>query len=190
MDVRVADASVRDVDEDVARTEITPLDGDRLEGRPGLGSGACVDSNHNVLVPTTPTTAMSRSGAAVLDLVEHVPVEHYDPDARPAAVILEAGALQTAPSALFRSTAAAAFCSAVELPTVPALHPLACSDAQAARHARSPAAALNRARAARSHCRKLHDQLLRNSCIAAAIAARGPAERARGRVVSDQAADR
>lgn len=85
----------------------------------------------NLLLPTTATTAVSRSGAAVLDPVHQVRVEHYDPGARPAAVVLEPKALQTAPLALFRSTAAASFCSAVELLTVPALHPLAFADAAA-----------------------------------------------------------
>jgi alcohol dehydrogenase class IV len=86
----------------------------------------------NVLVPTTPTTAMSRSGAAVLDTVQQLRIEHYDPGARAAAVLLDVPALLSAPMPLFRDAAAAAFCSAVELLTVPALHPLAFADAQAA----------------------------------------------------------
>jgi len=85
----------------------------------------------NLLVPTTPVTAMSRSGAAVLDPVRQVRTEHYDPAARAAAVILDSAALETAPNELFRNAAAAAFCSAVELLTVPALHPLAFADATA-----------------------------------------------------------
>src|SRR5207253_310622 len=84
-----------------------------------------------LLVPTTPTTAMSRSGAAVLDPVQQVRIEHYDPGARPAAVILDSAALQSAPAVLFRNTAAASFCSAIELLTVPTLHPLAFADATA-----------------------------------------------------------
>jgi alcohol dehydrogenase len=86
----------------------------------------------NLLIPTTPTTAMSRAGAAVLDPARHTRIEYFDPAARAAAVLLDAPALLSAPPLLFRNAAAAAFCSAVELLTVPSLHPLAFSDAHAA----------------------------------------------------------
>lgn len=80
----------------------------------------------NILVPTTPTTAISRAGAAVVD--KHARLELFDLGARAAAVILDTFILATTPVALYRTAAAASFCSAAEILTVPSLSPVAYVD--------------------------------------------------------------
>jgi alcohol dehydrogenase class IV len=89
-------------------------------------------AGRNLLIPTTPTTAMSRAGAAVLDTAAHKRVEHYDAAARALAVILDGEALKSAPVTLFRNAAVAAFCGTVEQLTGPTMHPLAYADASTA----------------------------------------------------------
>jgi hypothetical protein len=52
VDVGVADAGVRDVDEDVGRSDVPPLDGRQLEGGLGGGGGVRGHGQHAVILPT------------------------------------------------------------------------------------------------------------------------------------------
>lgn len=63
----------------------------------------------NVIVLTTPTTAMNRAGTAVIDLERHHRLELFDPKTRPTALIWDPDALLTAPASLFLSASASAF---------------------------------------------------------------------------------
>ena len=63
----------------------------------------------NVIVLTTPTTAMNRAGTAVIDMERHHRLELFDPKTRPAALIWDSDALLTAPTSLFLSASASIF---------------------------------------------------------------------------------
>lgn len=63
----------------------------------------------NVIVLTTPTTAMNRAGTAVIDMERHHRLELFDPKTRPAALIWDHDALLTAPASLFLSASASIF---------------------------------------------------------------------------------
>ena len=67
----------------------------------------------NIVVLTTPTTAVTRAGTAVLDLETGHRVELFDPKTRPAAVFLDTDALLTAPVWLCLSAAASCFSGVV-----------------------------------------------------------------------------
>lgn len=81
----------------------------------------------HIAVPTTPTTAMARSGAAV-HLSGKRRVELFDPMAAPVAVLLHGELLQATPESVFIDTAAATFSNAAELLTTPNLPPLVHAD--------------------------------------------------------------
>ncbi len=67
----------------------------------------------NIVVLTTPTTAVTRAGTAVLDLETGHRIELFDPKTRPAAVFLDTDALLTAPAWLCLSAAASCFSGVV-----------------------------------------------------------------------------
>ena len=67
----------------------------------------------NIVVLTTPTTAVTRAGTAVLDLETGHRVELFDPKTRPSAVFLDTDALLTAPAWLCLSAAASCFSGVV-----------------------------------------------------------------------------
>jgi alcohol dehydrogenase len=73
-----------------------------------------------LVVPTTPTTAMARLGAA-LEHPHGQRVELYDPTSHPRAVLLDHDLLVATPAAVFLDTATATFCNAAELFTTPGL---------------------------------------------------------------------
>jgi alcohol dehydrogenase class IV len=60
----------------------------------------------NIVVLTTPTTAATRAGTAVIDPETGHRVELFDPKTRPSALFWDTGALLTAPTALCLSAAA------------------------------------------------------------------------------------
>ena len=62
----------------------------------------------NILVLTTPSTAMTRAGTAIMDTETRHRLELFDPKTRPAAMIWDDDALLTAPADLYLSTAASA----------------------------------------------------------------------------------
>jgi alcohol dehydrogenase class IV len=67
----------------------------------------------NIAVLTTPTTAATRSGTAVIDPETGHRLEMFDPKTRPSAVFWDTQALLTAPAELCRSAAAACFSGVV-----------------------------------------------------------------------------
>ncbi|MFB6206192.1 MAG: iron-containing alcohol dehydrogenase family protein [Haloglomus sp.] len=82
----------------------------------------------NVVVPTTPTTATNRAGAAVRDDEEPRRLEFFDPKTRPAAIFVAPDALRTAPAALYRKTATTTFCGLVDSLQSPRLNALGFAD--------------------------------------------------------------
>ncbi len=67
----------------------------------------------NLIIPTTPTTAVHRAGAAVLDPGSRHRLELFDPKTRPVAVFLDADALLTPPPQVSVRTGVSAFAGAV-----------------------------------------------------------------------------
>lgn len=80
-----------------------------------------------VVIPTTPTTSMARSGSAVTSS-EGRRFELFDPGATPSAVLLHGDLLAATPDCVFIDTAAATFSNACELLTTPGLSPLVHAD--------------------------------------------------------------
>ena len=82
----------------------------------------------NIVVLTTPTTAMTRAGTAVLDPETGHRVELFDPKTRPCAVIWDTEALLTAPPKLCLSAAASCFSGVVGGLQAQGINPLAEGD--------------------------------------------------------------
>jgi alcohol dehydrogenase class IV len=82
----------------------------------------------HLLLPTTPSTAMARSGAAVSDAATGRRLEMFDPRARPAAILLDRDLLGETDEEVFLDAAVATFCNAAEGLTSAALGPLARAD--------------------------------------------------------------
>ncbi len=82
----------------------------------------------NILVLTTPSTAMTRAGTAVKDTESHHRLELFDPKTRPAAMIWDDDALLTAPADLYLSTAASALSGIVAGAASPRINPLSLAD--------------------------------------------------------------
>lgn len=82
----------------------------------------------NILVLTTPSTAMTRAGTAVKDTEAHHRLELYDPKTRPAAMIWDDDALLTAPADLFLSTAASALSGILTGAASPRINPISLGD--------------------------------------------------------------
>lgn len=80
-----------------------------------------------IVIPTTPTTAMARVGAAVT-LSNGLRCELFEPNATPSAVLLDEQLLEWTPEKVFLDTAAATFANACEQLTTPGLPPLAHAD--------------------------------------------------------------
>ena len=84
----------------------------------------------NILVLTTPTTAADRGGAAVWDETPPHRKELYDPRTRPLAIILDGGALLTAPLPLFLDTSLTTFAGLIGAMQASEPSPLALADAR------------------------------------------------------------
>lgn len=97
-------------------------------GRPPVSPRLLKPKLPNILVLTTPTTAANRAGTAVLDPEQRHRLELFDPKTRPAAIILDAGALLTAPVPLYRSTSTTTLCGVVGALQVSRLNPLSHAD--------------------------------------------------------------
>ena len=82
----------------------------------------------NIVVLTTPTTAMTRAGTAVIDPETGHRVELFDPKTRPCAVIWDEEALLTAPPQLFLSAAASCYSGVVGGLQSQGINPLAEGD--------------------------------------------------------------
>jgi alcohol dehydrogenase class IV len=82
----------------------------------------------NVLVLTTPSTAMTRAGTAVMDTETRHRLELFDPKTRPAAMIWDDEALATGPTDLWISTAASAFSGILTGAAAPRSNPVSHGD--------------------------------------------------------------
>ena len=82
----------------------------------------------NILVLTTPSTAMTRAGTAVMDTETRHRLELFDPKTRPAAMIWDDDALLTAPTDLWLSTAASAFSGILTGVAAPRSNPISHGD--------------------------------------------------------------
>ncbi len=82
----------------------------------------------NILVLTTPSTAMTRAGTAVKDTERDHRLELFDPKTRPFAMIWDDDALLTAPADLFMSTAASALSGILASTASPRVNPLSLAD--------------------------------------------------------------
>lgn len=82
----------------------------------------------NILVLTTPSTAMTRAGTAVMDTETHHRLELFDPKTRPFAMIWDDDALATAPADLYLSTAASAFSGILTGAAAPRTNPISHGD--------------------------------------------------------------
>ena len=82
----------------------------------------------NILVLTTPTTAATRAGTAVIDAATGHRLEMFDPKTRPAAVIWDTEALLTAPAELCVSASGSLFSGVVGALQAPRLNALAAAD--------------------------------------------------------------
>ncbi len=82
----------------------------------------------NILVVTTPSTAMTRAGTAVKDTETHHRLELYDPKTLPFAMIWDDDALLTAPADLYMSTSAATFGGIMTGVAAPRTNPLSHGD--------------------------------------------------------------
>ena len=82
----------------------------------------------NILVLTTPSTAMTRAGTAVKDVESSHRLELFDPKTRPFAMIWDDDALLTAPADLYLSTAASALSGIVAGTASPRINPLSLAD--------------------------------------------------------------
>ncbi len=67
-----------------------------------------------IIVPTTPTTAMVKAGSAVFDPVTGERLALFDPKTRAQAIFIEPGMLQSAPRELVASASVNAFATAIE----------------------------------------------------------------------------
>ena len=82
----------------------------------------------NILVVTTPSTAMTRAGTAVKDIESHHRLELFDPKTRPFAMIWDDDALATAPVELYVSTAASSLSGILTGTAAPRTNPISHAD--------------------------------------------------------------
>jgi alcohol dehydrogenase class IV len=86
----------------------------------------------NILVLTTPTTAATRAGTAIIDGETGHRLEMFDPKTRPASVIWDTKALMTAPSELCISASGSLFSGVVSALQAPVVNTMATADLLAA----------------------------------------------------------
>ncbi|MBM3342869.1 MAG: iron-containing alcohol dehydrogenase [Betaproteobacteria bacterium] len=97
-------------------------------GQPPLSPKLMAPKIPNILVLTTPSTAMTRAGTAVKDIESRHRLELFDPKTRPFAMIWDEDALLSAPAELFVSTSASALSGIVAGAATPRVNPLALAD--------------------------------------------------------------
>ena len=95
------------------------------EGKPAYSPRLMAAKPPVINIPTTPTSAMNRSGAGLKNPDLDHRMEYFDPKARPGAVFLDEEALMSAPAELFRSTATTVFASNVVAMSQLDVNPLA-----------------------------------------------------------------
>jgi alcohol dehydrogenase class IV len=97
-------------------------------GQPPVSPKLLAPKIPNILVVTTPSTAMTRAGTAVKDIESHHRLELFDPKTRPFAMIWDDDALATAPADLYLSTAASALSGILTGTAAPRSNPLSHAD--------------------------------------------------------------
>ena len=97
-------------------------------GQPPVSPRLMAPKLPNILVLTTPTTAATRAGTAVIDGETGHRLEMFDPKTRPSAVIWDTAALLTAPAELCVSAAGSLFSGVASALQAPRLNPMAAAD--------------------------------------------------------------
>ena len=98
------------------------------EGQPPVSPRLMAPKIPNILVLTTPTTAATRAGTAVIDADTGHRLEMFDPKTRPAAVIWDSDALLTAPADLCISASGSLFSGVISALQAPRVNPMAAAD--------------------------------------------------------------
>lgn len=97
-------------------------------GQPPVSPKLLAPKIPNILVLTTPSTAMTRAGTAVKDVERDHRLELFDPKTRPFAMIWDDDALLTAPADLFISTSASALSGILCGVAAPKINPVSHAD--------------------------------------------------------------
>lgn len=97
-------------------------------GQPPVSPKLLAPKIPNILVLTTPSTAMTRAGSAVKDVERNHRLELFDPKTRPFAMIWDDDALLTAPADLFVSTSASALSGILCGVASPRINPISHAD--------------------------------------------------------------
>jgi alcohol dehydrogenase class IV len=95
------------------------------EGKPAYSPRLLAPKAPIINIPTTPTSAMHRSGAGLKNPDLDHRMEYFDPKTRPQAIFLDEAALLSAPPELMRSTATTVFASNVVAMSQIDINPLA-----------------------------------------------------------------
>ena len=98
------------------------------EGKPAYSPRLLAPKLPIVNIPTTPTSAMNRAGTGLANPALDHRMEYFDPRTRPAAILLDEGALASTPDAAMRSTATTVFASALAAMEQVGINPLAEAD--------------------------------------------------------------
>ena len=98
------------------------------EGQPPVSPRLMAPKIPNILVLTTPTTAATRAGTAVIDADTGHRLEMFDPKTRPAAVIWDSDALLTAPPDLCISASGSLFSGVISALQAPRVNAMAAAD--------------------------------------------------------------
>ena len=98
------------------------------EGEPPISPRLMEPKIPNILVLTTPTTAATRAGTAVIDADTGHRLELFDPKTRPEAVIWDSDALLTAPADLCISASGSLFSGVVSALQAPRVNAMAAAD--------------------------------------------------------------
>lgn len=98
------------------------------EGQPPVSPRLMAPKIPNILVLTTPTTAATRAGTAVIDADTGHRLEMFDPKTRPAAVIWDSDALLTAPADLCISASGSLFSGVISALQAPRVNSMAAAD--------------------------------------------------------------
>ena len=101
-------------------------------GQPPVSPRLMAPKIPNILVLTTPTTAATRAGTAVIDGETGHRLEMFDPKTRPASVIWDTEALLTAPADLCVSASGSLFSGVVGALQAPRVNTMATADLLAA----------------------------------------------------------
>lgn len=98
------------------------------EGRPAYSPRLLAPKLPIINVPTTPTSAMNRAGTGLRNPDLDHRMEYFDPKTRPVAIVLDEGALMSAPPGLIRSTGTTVFATTLGSMSQSGLNPLAEGD--------------------------------------------------------------